>query len=160
MDKAFTEDYWIDVQVDGDWPVDVELMHKTALATLVHQESPAVEVAVVISGDEALHDLNLRYRGVDAPTDVLAFANETRGPFVGASGQPHYLGDIIISYPRAAAQATEAGHAALAELQLLVVHGMLHLLGYDDQDDVARAEMWGVQEAILDALDVEITLPE
>jgi len=62
------------------------------------------------------------------------------------------LGDVILSYPRAEEQAAEAGHSALDELQLLTVHGVLHLLGYDDQEETARAEMWAAQEAILDLL--------
>jgi probable rRNA maturation factor len=160
MDQEWQARYWIDVQVDGEWPADTAVLHRAALATLAHQGAPPVEIAVVVSSDEALHDLNRRFREVDAPTDVLAFSNEPKGPYVGVDGQPRYLGDVIISYPRAEAQAEEAGHATLAELQLLVVHGVLHLLGYDDQDPSERARMWGAQEAILSALGVEINLPE
>ena len=71
-----------------------------------------------------------------------------------------YLGDIAISYPRAAQQAAQAGHTAEAELHLLVVHGVLHLLGYDDQEDQDRARMWKVQAAILKALRVNVNLPD
>jgi probable rRNA maturation factor len=96
---------------------------------------------------------------VDAPTDVLAFPDATRGPFVAAPGLPRYLGDVIVSFPRASAQAAEAGHDTQADLQLLVVHGMLHLLGYDDVTDEQRARMWDAQSEILQALGVEAHPP-
>lgn len=152
--------YWVDVQSEGDWPVDLEVLRQTALATLIHQEVPSVEVAIVITDDESLQELNRRFRGIDAPTDVLAFPNETRGPFVSAPGFPRYLGDIAISYPRAVEQAAEAGHSVQAELQLLIVHGVLHLLGHDDQSEPERSRMWAAQEAILKALGVSVNLPE
>ncbi len=151
--------YWVDVHVEGEWPVDADLLRRTALATLLHQSSPPVEVAVVVTDDDSLRELNRRFRGTDAPTDVLAFPDETRGPFVGAPGLPRYLGDVVISYPRAEAQAAEAGHAVEAELQLLVVHGVLHLLGHDDQSEPERSQMWAAQEAVLQALGVQVNLP-
>jgi probable rRNA maturation factor len=160
MSQELVSRYQIDVRPEDDWPVDVPALHRAALATLVHQGIEPVEVAIVISDDPSLQALNRRYRAVDAPTDVLAFPNIPRGPFVDAADQPRYLGDVIISYPRAEAQAAQAGHSTPAELQLLVVHGMLHLLGYEDQTPDARAEMWSVQETILNALDVSINLPD
>lgn len=153
----------VEIQVDEQFQalVPPEPLQKAAIATLVHQGVVgACELAVVITDDEALHELNLRYRNVDAPTDVLAFPDETRGPFVNAPGLPHYLGDVIISLQRAEAQAAEAGHDLLAELQLLVVHGILHLLGHDDMVDEKRARMWAAQSAILSSLGVEAHLPE
>jgi len=153
----------IEVQTDEPFQAQVapEALHQAALATLVHQgQEDACELAVVVTDDEALRELNRRHLGVDAPTDVLAFPDETRGPFVGAPGFPRYLGDVIISFPRAAAQAAELGHHVEAELQLLVVHGVLHLLGYDDATDEERKRMWEAQAEILRALRVEVHLPE
>ncbi|MCX7680973.1 MAG: rRNA maturation RNase YbeY [Anaerolineae bacterium] len=153
----------IEIQIDEQFQgrVQPEPLQQAAMATLAHQEVVgACELAVVITDDEALHELNLRYRHVDEPTDVLAFPNETRGPFVNAPGLPRYLGDVIISLPRAEAQAGEAGHDLLTELQLLVVHGILHLLGHDDIVDEKRARMWAAQSAILSSLGVEARLPE
>jgi probable rRNA maturation factor len=120
----------------------------------------ACELSILVTGDEALQELNRRHRGVDAPTDVLAFPNEAKGPFVDAPGLTRYLGDVIISFPRARAQAAEAGNALSAELQLLVVHGVLHLLGYDDQTGPERARMWSAQQAVLEGLGVEVHLPD
>lgn len=169
----------IKVQIDEQFQAQAqpEPLHRVALATLIHQRvEEACELAVVVTGDEALRELNRRHRGVDAPTDVLSFPDErcpepcpelcrravegTRGPFVGAPGLQRYLGDVIISFPRAETQATEAGHDVQAELQLLVVHGVLHLLGHDDQAEPERAAMWTAQAAILQALDVVVHLPD
>lgn len=160
MGSESAEPYWVAVQVEDGWPASEEPLLQAARATLLHQEAPPVEVAVVVSGDETLRELNHRYRGIDATTDVLAFSNESRGPFVGVGGSPRYLGDVILSYPRAQAQAGEAGHSVEAELQLLVVHGLLHLLGYDDQDEPERTRMWAAQAAIVGTLGIEVNLPE
>jgi probable rRNA maturation factor len=134
----------VDVQIDEQFQVRIqpELLHRAALATLTHQrvDGPS-ELAVVVTGDDALHELNRRHRNVDAPTDVLAFPDETCGPFV------------------AEAQAAQAGHDVQGELQLLVVHGVLHLLGYDDATDEQRAQMWTVQAQILQDLEVQVHLP-
>ena len=113
-----------------------------------------------MAGDETLRELNRHHRGVDTSTDVLAFPNEAKGPFVDVPGLPRYLGDVIISLPRAKAQAAEVGSTLSAELQLLVVHGVLHLLGYDDQTAQERARMWRAQQAVLDDLGVEAYLPD
>jgi len=152
----------IEIQIDEQFRSQVqrEALHLAALAPLIHQQmEEACELAVVVSDDKALQALNLRYRDVDATTDVLAFPDEARGPFVGAPGQPRYLGDVVISFPRAVAQASEVGHAVEAEMQLLVIHGVLHLLGYDDVAEDQRARMWAIQTEILDALDIEIAIP-
>jgi probable rRNA maturation factor len=152
----------IDVQVDEQFQtwVKSEVLRRSAEATLTQQQvGEPCELAVVVTSDEVLHELNLRHRSVDAPTDVLAFPNESRGPFVGAPGLPRYLGDVIISFCRAEAQAVDAGHAVQSELQLLVVHGVLHLLGYDDVSEELRAQMWAAQAEILRTLEVEIHLP-
>jgi probable rRNA maturation factor len=140
--------------------VESESLCRAALKTLHSQQIESeCELAVVVTDDETLRELNRRYRGVDAPTDVLAFADETRGPFVDAPGEPRYLGDVVISFHRAVAQAAEAGHDTQAELQLLVVHGALHLLGYDDQAEQPRSKMWRVQSQILQALEIDVNPP-
>lgn len=152
----------IEIQIDDRFQTRIspEALRRAALATLVRQgQKTPSELAIVLADDETLHQLNRRHLGVDAPTDVLAFPNETHGPFVGLSGFPRYLGDVIVSFSRAEAQAAEAGHDILAELQLLVVHGVLHLLGYEDTAEEERAQMWAVQAEILRALDVEVHLP-
>jgi len=110
------------------------------------------DMAVVITDDESVQALNRDFRGLDEPTDVLAFGEEKPGPFVLAPGEPAYLGDIVISLERAEAQAKERGIPVKSELQLLLVHGILHLLGYDHDTDEAKREMWERQAAILELL--------
>jgi len=142
--------------------VDLTLLKVASLATLRHQGfSEASEITIVITDDAALRELNRRFRGVDKPTDVLSFSDDTRGPFAGGGeGFPRYLGDIVISLPRALAQSEAAGCDVVAELQLLIVHGTLHLLGYDHADPASKTQMWAAQEAILQLLGIDIPLPE
>jgi probable rRNA maturation factor len=157
----------VDIQIEEPYRTRVQpaTLRQAAEATLQHQrvEAPC-ELVLVVTGDDTLHQLNRRHRGVDAPTDVLAFPYEATEPppfvFVAAPGFPRYLGDVIISFPRAEAQAVEAGNELWAELQLLVVHGVLHLLGYDDVMEPERAQMWQTQQAILDEIGVEVHLPD
>ena len=98
----------------------------------------------MLADEETVHDMNRRYRNVDAPTDVISFYTETPSDEVGLFVLPNdgvrRLGDVVISYPQAVEQAREAGHSTRRELTLLVIHGVLHLLGYDHEipDDATR----------------------
>lgn len=121
-------------------------------AVLRHEGRPG-EVTVVLTDDEGIQALNRDFLGLDAPTDVLSFsAQEDGGPFVTAPEVGGYLGDVIVSYPRAVAQAEERGYPVQQELNLLIVHGVLHLLGYDHADEEEKAVMWARQEAIVRGL--------
>ena len=103
------------------------------------------ELTLVLTDDAQLHELNRQYREVDAPTDVLSFpAGET-----DLDTGNLYLGDILISIPRALAQAQAEGQPIEAELRLLVVHGVLHLLGFDHSNEQEKAAMWAAQTEIL-----------
>jgi len=131
--------------------VDLALLERAAAATLTHEHlSPDTDLSIVVEGDEKLHELNNQFLGIDRPTDVLSFPSDEVDPETGRG----YLGDIIISYPRAAAQAQAAGHSVEAELQLLATHGTLHLLGYDHADPEEKQHMWAAQKEILDSLGV------
>ena len=141
--------------------VDADQVERAARAALqVAPLAQEAEISVVIAGDDEVQALNRQYRDVDAPTDVLSFADDrpdhSHGQpapaFVTAPDEPHYLGDVIVSLHRAEAQAAEQGHSTAQELRLLVVHGVLHLLGYDHATPAEEAEMWAKQEAILEAL--------
>lgn len=118
------------------------------------------EVALTFVDDKQIHELNLEYRGIDRPTDVLSFAmNESLDEELDIvyeleedeelHDMPEVLGDIIISLDRAKAQSEEYGHSVEREIGFLFVHGFLHLLGYDHQDAESEAEMMGKQEAVL-----------
>jgi probable rRNA maturation factor len=108
------------------------------------------ELTIVLTDDDGIHALNRKYLGHDAPTDVLSFAaREDGGIFVPAPEAGMYLGDVIVSLPRAAEQAVQQGHSFERELGLLVIHGILHLLGYDHAQEADEATMWARQDAVL-----------
>jgi probable rRNA maturation factor len=129
-------------------------LRAVAEGVLRYEGTPG-QAALVITDDRGLQELNRDFLGIDAPTDVLAFsAQEGDSPFVAAPGAGDYWGDVIISYPRAVAQAKELGHPLDLEINLLVVHGLLHLLGYDHDDEAEKALMWARPEEILRDLQV------
>lgn len=153
----------MEVQVEDQVaPLDTTAIEQAALLTLLrHELGDPCEVVVVISDDDALRELNLRFRGISRPTDVLSFADDTKGPFSGgAAGFPRYLGDVVISLDRARAQAAEVGGTLEDELRVLTVHGVLHLLGYDHEEHLDKERMWTQQTEILRLLHVDIPLPE
>ena len=128
-------------------PVAPEVMERAkhaAQAALAHQSAQG-DLTLVFTDDTQLQNLNRDYLGIDAPTDVLSFPASEKDPDTGAS----YLGDILISIPRAIAQAQAAGQLLEAEVQLLVVHGVLHLLGHDHAEAGEKSRMWAAQDEIL-----------
>ena len=135
--------------------VDADLLRRAAAAALQQQEAPPAALSLLITDDETVRRLNARYRGIDAPTDVLSFEDGSTDPETGAL----YLGDIVIAYPRAAAQAEAGGHAVGDELTLLVVHGVLHLLGHDHATPEEKARMWAAQREVLRALGCPLDPP-
>ena len=149
----------IDLQIDEEYQTRTPTAMLLAVveATLAREQAGSVEVSIVVTGDELLRQLNLEYRGIDAPTDVLSFSaqediDEQGAAFITAPEAEAYLGDIIISFPMAASQAETAGNSVANELCLLAVHGVLHLLGYDHATAEEEAAMWAVQDAVLAGL--------
>ncbi len=125
------------------------LLERAARLTLELEAAPTnADITIVLTDDAQLHELNREYLGVDAPTDVLSFPASETDPETGAP----YLGDILISIPRAAQQAQAAGHPLEAEVQLLVVHGTLHLLGHDHAEAEEKARMWKAQDKVMSRL--------
>lgn len=113
------------------------------------------EVSVVFTDDEYIHELNLKYRGKDRPTDVLSFAlNEGEEPEIIDGPVEVLLGDIIISVETALRQANEYGHTLEREMAYLTVHGILHLLGYDHERPEDKAEMRAEEEYVLGLLGI------
>jgi probable rRNA maturation factor len=144
----------IDVQVAPAFAAAISegRLRQVAKAVL-RREGSHGQVTVVVTDDVGIQELNCDFLGIDAPTDVLSFgAQEAAGPFVAAPDAGNYLGDVIVSYPRAVAQAAEQGHSSSRELDLLVIHGLLHLLGYDHAAEAEQAVMWAKQDEILDSL--------
>lgn len=122
------------------------LLERAARFTLdLEPDSANADITIVLTDDTQLHELNREFLGVDAPTDVLSFPSDEVDPETGSQ----YLGDIIISIPRAAQQAQAGGHPLEAEVQLLVVHGTLHLLGHDHAEAEEKARMWAAQAEVM-----------
>lgn len=107
------------------------------------------EISIVLCDDAFIQSLNGQYRGQEKPTDVLSFAQE----------DPHLLGDIVISLPMAARQAQAAGWSLESEVALLGVHGLLHLLGYDDETEAGTWEIQAKTEAALREAGVPVPTP-
>jgi probable rRNA maturation factor len=151
MDKRSSAEILVDVQITPPLAPKLSAEHLQAVAerTLLREDITG-EVTLVITDDQSIQALNRDYLDKDAPTDVLAFsAQEGEPAFVVAPEAGGYLGDVIISYERAVPQAQEANHSVEQEIDLLVVHGLLHLLGYDHAEEQDEASMWARQEAIL-----------
>src|SRR5690606_31029494 len=112
-------------------------------------------LSLVVAGDELLQSLNREHRDVDAPTDVLSFpASELadgEDPFPAPEGQPRYLGDIAVSVETVRRQAPEVGLTLELELQHVVLHGLLHLLGYDHETPEEQSVMRAREEGLLGA---------
>lgn len=109
-------------------------------ALLRHEGVPDdPEISIVLCDDAFIQTLNAEYRGQHKPTDVLSFAQ----------GDPDLLGDIVISLPMAARQAQAAGWTLENEVALLGVHGLLHLLGHDDETEAGAWQMQAKTEAAL-----------
>jgi probable rRNA maturation factor len=144
----------VEVQIAPAFDQELSADSLSALAQeILRQEEATGQVTLVVTDDQGIRELNRDFVGVDAPTDVLAFsAQEGDSSFVVSPEGQQYLGDVIISYPRALAQASEMGHSLELELHLLIVHGLLHLLGYDHAGEEEKSVMWARQDEILHSL--------
>lgn len=142
----------IEIELDAAAEVEpVPLTEAARLALRLLQQPPGVALSILVTDNETLQALNAQYRGIDAPTDVLSFGNSPDPDFPPDFDEAvaGYLGDILIAYPVAQAQAAAAGHTLLDELRLLVVHGVLHLCGYDHDTPTNKAAMWELQAQVM-----------
>ena len=149
--------YNVEVQTEGSRAGDLEpLVSQAVSKTLSHlRVQPAAQVTVLLTDDDRIRQLNKEFLGHDEPTDVLSFPAGESMP-----GADTYLGDIAISLPKATRQAEAGGHGVASEMQLLVVHGTLHLLGYDHSEADDKAEMWRIQGEILEGLGSNLPAPD
>ncbi|MBF0614774.1 MAG: rRNA maturation RNase YbeY [Magnetococcales bacterium] len=125
------------------WPaVEEERVARAVLATLEAEgrSSKEVEVGVLLTDDAESRQLNLTYRGLDRPANVLSFAMEDGESFPELEAGPEMLGDLVIPFETTQAEANALGIALDSRLLHLVVHGILHLLGYDHERSPAEAE--------------------
>jgi len=127
-----------------------DLLERAARAVLDLSGTQDADLTIVLVDDAHIQALNRAFLTHDAPTDVLSFPADEPDPETGH----RYLGDVVISTPRAGEQARERGHAVEAEMQLLVVHGILHLLGHDHAEVGEKERMWTAQARALERLGV------
>ena len=145
-----------------------EYIEKVILASMDYVQCPyEAEVNVLFTNNEGIHELNLEYRNIDRPTDVLSFPmvsydipgnfetlEEEQGDCFHPETGELLLGDIVLSYEKIKEQALEFGHSELRELCFLVAHSMLHLFGYDHMEEEERKLMEQMQRDILIQLDI------
>ncbi len=160
--------YGFDKEVTTGFDFDEEEIYKKAVNAVLDEEGCPyeAEVNLIITDDEEIRKINLEQRGIDAPTDVLSFPMtqyEMAGDFSDVENKPDcfnietgelLLGDIVISADRVIAQAEEYGHGKRREYAFLIVHSMLHLIGYDHIEDEDRAIMEAKQRTIMDDLNI------
>jgi probable rRNA maturation factor len=128
---------------------------------LAENMPPHLEISLVVTGQERMQELNREYRGLDQPTDVLSFSmsESLKGEpeaFIGPPDGLLHLGEIIVSYPQAVIQAQEHGHSIKNEMAILIVHGVLHILGYDHEKPEKELAMSAREKEILAGLEKEI----
>ncbi len=127
------------ISSDSRYPVNKLVIQSTVLEVLQnHKILSRVEISISVVGSRKIHEINKKYRGIDAPTDILTFALEDaptslqhipRVGFVASPDQTLRLGDIILSYPLVVEDASLDGVSVDEEMRLLVEHGVKHLLG-------------------------------
>lgn len=144
----------INILIDGEFKTQVKpAWLRTVIRRILKAENVSYksEVGLVITGNEKIRELNKKYLDEDRPTDVMAFqTNEDRQiGFVNAPDSKLHLGEVIISYPQAVRQAGERSHPAEKELVILMIHGVLHLLGYDHDIPERTGKMRDRESAIL-----------
>ena len=131
--------------------IDSERLERLASAVMEREGLPPGEVSVLITDDEMVRRLNREYAGEDTPTDVLAFSL-TEGEEFASPDDVLRLGEVIISYPTARRQADDAQRPVRDEIEHLLVHGVLHLLGYDHAEPAEEERMRGREHELLAAL--------
>ncbi len=160
--------YQVSIQVFEEFEdlLDTALLQRIAELTLEAEPRCIGELlSVVVADDETVRALNRSHRGLDENTDVLSFSFEHEGEYYGDGAPPSQwsedvdfvmppeamagLGEVIISYPQVARQATEAGHSVERELAHMLAHGVLHLLGYDHEQPDEEAAMKAKENQVL-----------
>ncbi|WP_395698115.1 rRNA maturation RNase YbeY [Methylocella sp.] len=146
----------VDVAVESEgWKAldDLQGLAERAIGAAIAQEglalSPQAEVSLMFCGDAFIQALNLRWRGFDKPTNVLSF------PTAGELETARALGDVVVAFETCAREAREAGKPLSDHVSHLIVHGFLHLVGYDHEDVEEAEEMEAAERAALARLGVD-----
>jgi len=139
--------------------LEVDWLRGMVEQVLVAQDAGTrVEMGLVIANQERVQQLNRSYRGRDEPTDVLAFSTMEEidaelPPFAQPPDGVLHLGEVIISYPQAVIQAEEHRHSVKREIAILIIHGVLHLLGYEHDKPELETQMKSREEEILSGIE-------
>src|SRR6188472_3500588 len=143
------------IEVQNESGVEIDELRTQRLARFVMERMrvhPLAELCVTAVDKETITELNKRWMEKDGPTDVLAFPmDELRPGLVSEEPEEGVLGDLVLCPAVAVRQGETAGHGTEAELELLTVHGILHLLGYDHAEPEEHQEMFGLQDQLLAA---------
>ncbi len=143
--------YLIELEHEADIAgIDESALERLAAHALgVEQVATPAELSVLLADDPTIQAMNKTYRGTDEPTDVLSFSQIEGEPFAQPEGAVPHLGDVLISIDTARRQAVEYAVSLQAEVAHLLVHGVLHLLGYDHEDAADAEVMRRHEDAIL-----------
>jgi probable rRNA maturation factor len=151
-------------EVGASDDLGLELDHLATLARFVMDQMRVhsmAELCIKLVDEPTIAQLNEQWMGKEGPTDVLAFPmDELRPGLLDEEPEEGVLGDLMIAPSVAAKQGETAGHGALAEIELLTTHGILHLLGYDHAEPDEHAEMFGLQARLLEAFGSSAKAPK
>jgi probable rRNA maturation factor len=143
--------------------LDTEWLQRILEKPLLSEDVPSnTEISLVFTSQERIHELNRDYRGKDKPTDVLSFSmieqqdEEDPTDFIAPPDGLIHLGEVIISYPQAVTQAREHNHPLKNEIATLIVHGVLHILGYDHEKPQMEPAMRAKEKEILAIISREL----
>ena len=162
--------FYVDNEVGAKFDFDIEEVATLVAAKVLETEGcdHEVEISLIITDDEGIREMNNEFREIDRPTDVLSFPNvsyENPGDFAVMDGEQNIdllnpdtgnimFGDIVVNENRVREQAKEYGHSEKREFAFLIAHSMLHLFGFDHEDEGEREEMERMQREILDSIGV------
>jgi len=133
----------MEINVYNNYPKEITFDYEKIINDISNYFQENEEISLILVDNEEIHNLNKQYRNVDRPTDVLSFPDDE---------SENYLGDIFISIDKVISQANDYGHSLDREFAFLLVHGILHLKGYDHHTVEEEKEMFSKQEEILNAL--------
>jgi len=150
----------INILIEDEFKKKVTRRWLTAVAKQVltaEKTGANVELGILITNQERVQELNWTYRNKNEPTDVLSFymvpePSQRKDAFIAAPDNILHLGEVVISYPQAAIQAKEHRHSAKKEIAILMIHGILHLLGYDHEKPADEKKMKPREIVILDQI--------
>lgn len=146
----------MNVEVNNESGVEIDAKGLMRLSRFVMSSlklHPECELSIKLVDEDTMARYHLEFLDLPGPTDVMSWPMDELRPGYDDEAEPPlgHLGDIALCPTVAAAQGTKAGHGTWAELELLTVHGILHLLGYDHSEPAEKAEMWDVQGRLLEA---------